>query len=55
MRHNTSATKRFVSNLLIAALCAAALSACSPNRTQVSNWWYNQQWESAGVNGDADG
>jgi len=54
MRHYFCATKRFVSILALATFSLSMLSACSPNKTQVGNWWYDQQWESASVSGETD-
>lgn len=42
-----SQLKRIISVTALLAFAAVSLSACSPNRTEVANWWYDNQWESA--------
>lgn len=39
-----------ISTFLVALFLMLQLSACSPNRTEVSGWWYNQRWESTQAN-----
>lgn len=45
-----SAIKIPVTTLLLALFLLMQLAACSPNRTQVSGWWYNQRWEASQAN-----
>ena len=48
------ATRRPFSLLMLSFVTLSALSACSPNHTEVGNWWYDQQWEAASVAGETD-
>ncbi len=47
-------TKRLISILFLGGFCLTALSACTTDHTEVSNWWYDQQWESASAGGETD-
>jgi hypothetical protein len=41
-----SGAKSKVTILLCGLFIISQLAACSPNRTQVSEWWQNQRWQS---------
>ncbi len=54
MNYTFSIAKRAISIIVLVGFAMVSLSACSPNKTQVGNWWYDQQWESASAGGGTD-
>jgi len=47
MSHSHRSFKKKIATALILLFASTFISACSSNKTEVSQWWYHQEYEAA--------